>query len=299
MGTIIQFPENPDKPKRPDASRFPRLFLKELNLSQDQILALISGNPENRSRIFEVAPRLEPADRDAVPVLSQTFALLAAVQSREPVRATAHGNLPVVIVKELFAGAFADAEPDFIRVNREDDSAWLSRVRRLAQKAGLLSFRKKTFALTKAGRSAFDSIDYNEMYRRLLEAHLRDPAAIDGFDRFGVHFGLFERGPTFEPPVEIPGRVHSHLARWRRTPLFDRAFRWHVEPPTLAVQRPEAAAATLMYEVHESRFRLDGTADYAVCSTCLRAIERCPSKPMPTSSLHGSTATAPNSHSPT
>lgn len=63
-----------------------------------------------------------------MPVLSQTFALLAAVGSREPVRATAHGNLPVVIVKELFAGAFADAEPDFIRVNREDDSAWLFRV---------------------------------------------------------------------------------------------------------------------------------------------------------------------------
>ena len=264
MGTIIPFPGRRNDSTRRDASRFPRLFLKDLGLSDDQISTLSDGKHEERAKVFEVVPRLEPSDHAAAPVLPQTIALLKAVRSREPVRATAHGNLPVVIVKELFAGAFADAEPEYVRVNREDDSTVLSRVRRLAQKAGLLSLRANAFQLTKAGRTALESDDYNEIYRRLLEAHLRDPGAIDRFDRitvgsvvaqtvplllfaardttgeylyeedfsdliwavcddlsadrgdldhairlrfferFGAHFGLFEEGPTFEPPVEIP-----------------------------------------------------------------------------------------------
>ena len=341
MATIILFPGRSDDQLHPDASRFPRLTLKDLRLSDDQITNLSDGKHEGREALFEVAPRLEPADREAAPVLSQTIALLEAVGSREPLRATAKGNLPVVIVKELFVGVFADVEPEFVRVNREDDSAVLSRVRRLAQKAGLLSYRDKAFRLTKAARAALESDDYNEIYRRLLEAHLRTPAAIDAFDsipigsavaetvplllfaardttgeylyeedfaelvwavhddvaglsddlehaihlrffeRFGAHFGLFERGAAFEPPVAFPDETFSPLGRWRRTSLFGRAIRWHADPPRLAVQTPEMAAATLMFEVHESPYRFDGTGDYRVRSICLRALERYPSNADP------------------
>ncbi|TVQ26800.1 MAG: hypothetical protein EA382_04855 [Spirochaetaceae bacterium] len=336
MATIIPFPRNNAASTRSDASRFPRLMLKNLGLTDDQIETLSDGRHLERAKVFEVAPRLEPSDLDAAPVLSQTVALLIAIDSREPVRATAHGNLPVVIVKELFAGVFSDAEPDFVRVNREDDSMVLSRVRRLAQKAGLVWFRANAFGLTKPGRVALQSDDYAEIYRRLLEAHLRNPAAIDRFDRipvgravaqtvplllfaardttgeclyeedfsdliwavcddqragsddldhaihlrfferFGVHFGLFQEGPTWKPPVEIPSRPFSSLARWRRTPLFDRVLRWHVDAPSCAVQRPEVAALNWMSRVHDSPYRLDGTEDYFARATCLRAMERCP-----------------------
>lgn len=67
---------------------------------------------------------------------------LQAVGSTEPVRATAKGNLPVVVVKELFAGAFADAEPEFVRVNREDHSMVLSRA---LPSSPRLSFRMRPF----------------------------------------------------------------------------------------------------------------------------------------------------------
>ncbi|MFW5783247.1 MAG: tetratricopeptide repeat protein [Spirochaetota bacterium] len=336
MARIIQFPGRSDEPPRPEEARYPRLFLHDLGLSDDQIRILSDGTHEGRQAIFEVAPRLEPGDRDAAPVLSQTIALLQAVGEREPLRATAKGNLPTAVVKELFAGAFADAEPDFVRVNREDHSIVLSQVRRLAQKAGLLSYRTGAFGLTKAGRAALESDDLNEIYRRLLEAHLRAPEAVDRYDRipvgsdvaetvplllfaardatcdflyeedfaelilvvrddvsgwgedlehavqlrfferFGAHFGLFEEGPAFEPPVALPDETFSPLGRWRRTPLFDRAFRWHVEPPPLAVQRSEVAAMNLMSAVHESPYRFDGTEDYTVRSICMRAMERCP-----------------------
>lgn len=336
MARIIPFPGSNDEPLSPDESSYSRLFLHDLGLSDDQIRTLSDGTHEGRDALFEVAPRLEPSDRDAAPVLSQTIALLQAVGEREPLRATAKGNLPTAVVKELFAGAFADAEPDFVRVNREDHSIVLSRVRRLAQKAGLLSYRTGAFRLTKAGRAALESDEVDEIYRRLLEAHLRAPAAVDRFDRipvgdvvaetvplllfaardttgeylyeedfaelilavrddvsgwredlehaiqlrfferFGAHFGLFEEGPSFESPVALPDRSSFAIARWRRTPLFDRAFRWRVEPPRLAVQRPEVAAMNLMSQVHESPYRFDGTEDYSVRSICLRAMERCP-----------------------
>ncbi len=336
MGTIIPFPGGDNNPTRRDGRRFPGLYGKDLGLTDDQVSALISGEREEHTAVFEVAPQIEPGDIDAAPVLRQTIALLTAVHGREPLRATARGNLPVVVVKELFAGAFHDVEPDFIRVNRERDSAVLSRVRRLTQKAGLLSYRNKTFQLTKTGRTTLDSDDFSEIYRKLLEAHLREPQAIDRFDRipvgtvvaesvplllfaardttgehlyeedfaelilafcdhipvrvedlehavslrffdrFGVHFGLFEEGPAFEPPFTIPDHTFSAYGRWRRTPLFDRVLHWHTPPPTLAVQRPEAASANLMEAVHESPNKIDGTEDYFVRAICLRAVERCP-----------------------
>lgn len=162
MAKIIMFPGSDNESPRPDESRY---------------------------------PRLATTDRDVAPVLSQTIALLQAVGEREPLRATAKGNLPTAVVKELVAGAFADAEPGFARVNREDHSIVLSRVRRLAQKAGLLSYRTGAFRLTKSGRAALESDDVDGVYRRLLEAHLRAPAAVDRFDRIPVGSVVAETVP--------------------------------------------------------------------------------------------------------
>lgn len=341
MGKIIPFPDRGGGSARGEASAFPRLYLRDLGLSDDQIRTLSDGRHEGHEAIFEVAPQLLPSDRAAAPVLRQTIALLEAIQTREPVRATAQGNLPTAIVKELFAGVFADVEPEFVRVNREGDSMVLSRVRWLAQKAGLLAFRAGTFRLTKAGRSALESGDDNAIYRRLLDAHLSAPRAVDAFDRipvgalvadtvplllfaardtngeflyeedfggliwavrddadvfpedldhavglrfferFGAHFGLFEAGPPFDPPVELPDHGFSPLGRWRRTALFDRALRWHVDPPPLAVQIPAVAVASLMYPIHESPDAIDGTEDFQIRRLCLRALERGPGEADP------------------
>ena len=163
--------------------RFPGLFLHDLGLSGDRIAALISGDPEQYAEIFEIVPALDPGEEDEIPVLRFTLALLRSVGEREPLKATAKGNLPQAVVKELFTGAFSDAERDFIRVNREDDSFVLSWIRKLAQRAGLLAVRNRTFRLTKAGRSALDGGTWGEVYRRLTEAHLRRPEVLHRFDR--------------------------------------------------------------------------------------------------------------------
>ncbi|MFP4232536.1 MAG: tetratricopeptide repeat protein [Spirochaetaceae bacterium] len=338
MAHIIPFPGNSRRSTSAGArgSRYPGLFMKDLGLSDDQVSALLSDAPEDRRTIFEVAPDLGSDALDMAPVLRQTVALLESVKNREPMRATAKGNLPTAVVKELFAGAFADAEPEFVRVNREDHSMVLTRVRALAQKAGLLAKQKGAFSLTNIARTALDAGNVNEIYRRLLEAHLRHPQALDRFDRmedwgllaralplllfaawdstaeylyeedfadlivsvqapphgyapdldhlvairfferFGVHFGLFVEGPQFEPPVEVEQPIYSPFKRWRRTPLFDRVFRRHVDAPRLAVQTGEMAAATVMYEIHENAYSIDGSEDTIIQSRCLRAIERCP-----------------------
>ncbi len=163
--------------------RFPGLFHFDLGLSEDQIAALLAGDAEARSRIFEVSPRLTPEDAARIPVLRHTIALLESVSAREPLKATAKGNLPQAVVKELIAGAFADAEPAFIRVNREGDSMALSRARRMAQNAGLLRYRNREFRLTKAARTALSAGDHNELYRRLLESHLKRPQLLAQYDR--------------------------------------------------------------------------------------------------------------------
>lgn len=321
-------------------SRYPGLSLFDLRLTDREVAVLLSGDPKERARMFEVAPALTEADAEAVPVLQRAIALLREIAEGEPVKATAKGNLPQALVKRLFAGAIADAEPDYVRVNREDDSMALSIVRRLAQNAGLLSYRKQEFRLTKAGRAVLEAADWSELYRLLLEGHLKRPHLLERYDglddggavsatlplllfaarddnrewlyeedfaelavgagaayrvdpedlthavvlrffeRFGAVFGLFEEGPTFQPPVEPPtdlnGPYFYPYHRWRRTPLFDQVFRWHIAAPQRAVLLPMQASHRLMEWVHEPEYELDGTGEPGLQAICIRAIERCP-----------------------
>ncbi len=185
MARIIPFPQpnSEGEPSQAEETRFPGLYGKRLGLSDDQIAALVSGDAQSRKAVFEVRTEINVEAPDSIPVLRQTVALLQAVRKREPMRSTAKGNLPAAVVKELFAGAFADAEPGFVRVNREGDSTVLMRVRLLAQKAGLLTKRRSEFSVTKTAVRALDSGNLGEIYRRLLEAHLRHPHDLDRFDR--------------------------------------------------------------------------------------------------------------------
>ncbi|MFW6388100.1 MAG: tetratricopeptide repeat protein, partial [bacterium] len=192
MAKIIPFSNNDDPHRNgayadeatnPMDGRFPGLFLHRLGLSDDQVSALISGDPERYMQLFEIAAELRPGEEDTVAVLRLTRALLSAVGEREPMKATAKGNLPQAVVKELSSGAFSGAEPWYVRVNREDDSFVLSWIRKLAQKAGLLALRKGVFRLTKAGRSAMEGAAWARLYTRLMETHLRHPEVLHRFDR--------------------------------------------------------------------------------------------------------------------
>lgn len=337
MAKILSFPQPANHPGRP-GGRFPGLHPYDLGLSDDQIGALISGDRQGYQTILEIAPQLNAGDRQTIPILRRAVALLCAVADGEPLKSTAAGNLPQKLVRQLFAGDFSDAEPDFVRVNREDDSPVLSRTRRLCRKAGLLVYRDKQFRLSKAARQALAGEDWSFVYRKLLEAQLSWPQLLEEYDRYddggalaaalplllfasrdsnatlfyeeefawliealdltpGIHwldharvvglrffkrfaepFGLFGPEPQFVPPLETGQQVFAQFGRARRrTELFDRLFRWHVDPPAQALITDQAAATRIMYAAYEgAQGRIDGSEDWWIEAMCYRAIERCP-----------------------
>ena len=337
MATILPFPQRGEY-EGPTGRRFPGLYAYDLGLSDDQISALMSRDAQRYKEIFEVDPKLNDTDRHTIPILHRAVALLGAVAEGEPCKSTAGGNLPQKLVRQLFAGDFHDAEPDFVRVNREDDSQVLSRTRQLCQKSGMLVHRSGAFRLSKAARQALESADWSFIYRKLLETQLARPQLVDQYDRyddggalaaafpillfasrggnqtlfyeeefawliealdltpvthwfdesrvvrlrfferFGEPFGLFEPGHEFVPPWETREHLFPQFGRARRrTELFDRVLRWHVDPPARPAITDQAAASRIMSAAYEGADgRIDGSEDSWIEAICHRAIERCP-----------------------
>ncbi len=129
---------------------------------------------------------------------------------------------------------------------------------------------------------------YEESFAWLIDAvgltqgvHWLDEARIVGlrfFDRFAEPFGLLEPGPVFEPPW---GGQQQYFRQFgpprRRTELFDRVFRWHVDPPHCAFRTGRPAAAEIMYVVHDARHTQHPRfEDSWTEGMCVRAIERYP-----------------------
>lgn len=151
---------------------------------------VITGDEPAEERLFTPAatPPTEPSDNlpetpSPIPILARVTALLREVQAREPLKATPKGNLPQALVRDLMTYAYAGAELFSDRVSREGDSIALSFDRDLATRAGLLTLSAGAFAVTPEARTALDTEDGAEIFRRLLSAHLADPGYLSHYDR--------------------------------------------------------------------------------------------------------------------
>ena len=152
--------------------------------------------------------------------------------------------------------------------------------------------RSLPFLLFAARDSNYEFL-YEEDFTALVHAvcedtffdseELTNAVALKLFERFGQPFGLFSAGPSFDPPVDTGLQRYNRFGRWRRTPVFDRVFRWHADPPARGVMRPEQAAMRWMEAAHEIGFEVNPEdnrfAAWDIEQFCLRAIERCPEDP--------------------
>ena len=80
------------------------------------------------------------------------------------------------------------------------------------------------------------------------------------------------------PPWESREQLFLQFKRARRrTELFDRVFRWHVDPPARPAITGQAAGSRIMSVAYEGADgRIDGSEDSWIEVMCHRAIERCP-----------------------
>ena len=196
MATILPFRPSDHRRDHPQTG-YPGLFPYELGLTDAEIDALVSGNIAEWGTVLTIDVRLKPDDAARIPVLRWAIALLRAIAEVEPAKATAAGNLPAKLVRSLFAGEFADAEPDFIRVQREDDSRILSWVRALCQEGGLLLFDGKAFSLSTAAHAALEKGNWSVLYQALLETHLANPQIVARFDRYDDEGAIAAVVPLF------------------------------------------------------------------------------------------------------
>lgn len=154
-----------------------------LGIEEEVIGRLIDADPGAIEDLMAVEPKLSSADAQEIPLLRRVMALLRLLSERGGAKATTRGFLPQALVKDLFSGAYAEAESSFVGVNREGDSQTLLFERKLAQKGGLIRLSNRQFALTRAAEKALTDEDHNEVYRRLLTAHLKRPQLVEEFDR--------------------------------------------------------------------------------------------------------------------
>lgn len=173
-----EFDDFDEEPEFPEEEA--RLPWEILGLGHDETNRLIDTDPREVEDLVLLEPRLTAEDAETVPVLRRVLALLRSIG--EGKRATAKGYLPAALVKELFAGAYADAEVTTVRVSKEGDSPTLLFERAVAQEAGLITLAGKQFKISAPAAKALESGDYNEIYRRLLAAHLRRPELLEEFD---------------------------------------------------------------------------------------------------------------------
>jgi tetratricopeptide (TPR) repeat protein len=184
MAKIIPFPGTPDEDNDENNDIETQPFDRDLGAAPEELLTLVSGDPDQWARCFTVQPVLTEEEIRTIPGLVYARALLQEIRDRQPLKGTAKGNLPAAMVKELAQGAMADADQYFTSVSREDHSPVLGRTRRLVQDAGLLSFRSTMFRLTKIGSEIIENDDNNQLYRRLLTTGLVKPQRLEEFDGY-------------------------------------------------------------------------------------------------------------------
>ncbi|MCP9234865.1 hypothetical protein [Lewinella sp. JB7] len=169
------------------------------------------------------------ADADRVPLVRLTRHLLTALGAGEA-RLTAKGNLPVKLVRELYAtGALPDdyIEEGIVKLRGEDDYLPAQVVKYLLTILGWTKKRHGRLSLTKKGHRA-TQLSGAELFGRLFRAHLQrfNLAYADGYPESGELQYLF---PYFAYLLLILGRKPRSVGEYsdrmlRAFPMLDLTY---------------------------------------------------------------------------
>jgi hypothetical protein len=146
---------------------------KFLGLSPNQMNKIIYYPMELGQGLMDF-PCLRSEEINHVPLIRQSLYFLNKLKSIGEVKATQKGNLPKILVRELYE-EFYRQEDYFDRTpNTEEDVPEAMLLRSLLEMSGMIKKRSHKFSLTKKGEGYLQSNDLKSMYIDLFHACMNE-----------------------------------------------------------------------------------------------------------------------------
>ncbi len=143
--------------------------------SPNQMHRILNFALEGREDIVNFNNNLGPAIYQQTPIIADSLIFLQALSEKEPLKATAKGNLPLTLVKELVEklNATEETRGRLFFLQSEEDSIGLNALRHILTMCGWIKKHKNHFSLTIKGKSILMSGCSGTEYYHLLETFTR------------------------------------------------------------------------------------------------------------------------------
>jgi len=158
--------------------------------SPAQMHRILNFTLEGTEDIVNFNNNMEPAIYQQTPIVADSLIFLQALHEKEPLKATAKGNLPLTLVKDLVEQLNITEETKrwLFSVRSEEDSIGLNSLRHILTMSGWIKIQKNHFSLTTKGKSVLMTGYSGTEYSHLLETYTRkfNWASLDRFPEMRI-----------------------------------------------------------------------------------------------------------------
>jgi hypothetical protein len=158
--------------------------------SSEQMYRMLNFTLEGTEDIVNFNNHLEPAIYQQTPIIADSLTFLQALSKKEPLKATAKGNLPLTLVKELVEklNATEATKRWLLPIRSEEDSIGLNSLRHILALRGWIKKHNNHFSLTAKGKSILMTGCSGTEYYHLLETCARrvNWASMDRFPEMRI-----------------------------------------------------------------------------------------------------------------
>jgi len=127
-----------------------------LGLSSEQVHRMLHAPLESLDDMVRFNHGLEPAAFQEIPVVKNTLLFLSWLQEKEPLKATAKGNLPLAFARELYE-AFNERSHSFPHpIRSEQDAVSVNSLRHILKLCGWLKKTNNRYSLTAKGTKGIE-----------------------------------------------------------------------------------------------------------------------------------------------
>lgn len=154
------------------------------NLNQQPVDTFLGLSPNQMSKVIHFPMQLgkglvdfscsQQEELNDVPLIKQSLYFLNKLNINGEIKATQKGNLPRILVRELYE-EFYRQEDYFVRTpNTEEDVPEVMLLRSLLEFTGVIKKRNNKFSLTKKGKEYLQAGNVNSMYIDLFHSYMNE-----------------------------------------------------------------------------------------------------------------------------
>lgn len=144
-----------------------------LGFSPEQMHRMLYLTFEETGDIIEFNVGLSAKVFREIPIVHNVILFLSALAELEPIKATAKGNLPLKLARELYSQFPQHTESLRFQINSEVESVYVHSLRVVLVMCGWIKKRNNYFSLTVKGRKLLEKGFSSTHYLHLFKTHTR------------------------------------------------------------------------------------------------------------------------------